>query len=209
MHPSERLNIVKNLQLKYDPEPFHSDQVAKLSLILFDELTALHALSTTERPLLEAAALLHDVGYARQNNDGHHKNSLRIILEENIPGFNPEETGIVANVARYHRKSLPAERHRHYAELDPDSRSIVRKLAALLRIADGLDRSHRRLVRDIKTIIDYHKVTFDVYHYGELRNEIAAAVKKADLFQAEFGRKPLFRSHYLSHIANFQRDPAL
>jgi len=192
------------MQIKYDPEPFHSDQVAKLSLILFDELTKLHTLSASERFLLEAAALLHDIGYARQNSSGHHKNSLCIILEEKIPGFNAEETGIIANVARYHRKSPPSERHRHYAELKRESRSIVRKLAALLRIADGLDRSHRSLVYALKAIIEQTKVVFNIYHFGELRNELTAAENKSDLFKAEFGREALFCANHLNHTANSQ-----
>jgi exopolyphosphatase/guanosine-5'-triphosphate,3'-diphosphate pyrophosphatase len=110
MNSTDRLAAVKTLQLKYDPEPFHSNQVTKLALQLFDELSALHGLSVPERLLLEAAALLHDIGYARES-DGHHKNSLKMILEYGLPGFNPTEIAIIANVARYHRKSLPAADH--------------------------------------------------------------------------------------------------
>ncbi|MFH1213555.1 MAG: HD domain-containing protein [Candidatus Neomarinimicrobiota bacterium] len=197
MSSSDRLDAVKNLQLKYDPEPFHSAQVAKLALQLFDGLLSLHGLSASERTLLEAAALLHDIGYARENDDGHHKNSLKMILENNLPDFSPTENTIIANVARYHRKSLPSENHRQYAALPSDAATIVRKLAALLRIADGLDRSHRSLVYEIKTIIEPRKVIFKIYHYGELRNEIAAAEKKADLFKTEFGLEAKLRPHYL------------
>mgnify|MGYP000845683952 FL=1 len=200
MSSDNRLSFVKNLQMKYDPEPLHSNQVAKLSLQLFDELTPLHKLSTSERLLLEASALLHDIGYASQNADGHHKNSLRIIMEAGtpaLPGFNPTETEIIANVARYHRKSLPSESHPHYAKLDSNSRSIVCKLAALLRIADGLDRSHRSLVSKVLTVIEPEKVIFDIFHFGELRNEITAAEKKADLFEIVYERQAVFRNQII------------
>ncbi|MFH1252056.1 MAG: HD domain-containing protein [bacterium] len=198
MTSPDRFAAIRNLQMRYDPEPFHSDQVAKLAMQLFDELLTLHKLSASGRTLLEAAALLHDIGYAWQNEAGHHKNSLKLILENHLPDFSPTETGIIANVARYHRKSLPSENHRQYAALPPDATAIVRKLAALLRIADGLDRSHRSLVYEIKTVIEPRKVIFKIYHYGELRNEIAAAEKKADLFENEFGCQAVFHSNYIN-----------
>jgi len=200
MSSDNRLSFVKNLQMKYDPEPLHSNQVAKLALQLFDELTPLHKLSASERLLLEASALLHDIGYALQNASGHHKNSLRIILETGtpaLPGFNPTETEIIANVARYHRKSLPSENHPYFAKLNSNARVIVCKLAALLRIADGLDRSHRSLVFRIHTIIEPEKVIFTIYHYGELRNEITAAKKKADLFEIVYERQAVFRNQVI------------
>jgi len=201
MNPSDRLAAAKSLQLRYDPEPFHSNQVAKLALQLFDELIALHGLSGNERILLEAAALLHDIGYARANDDGHHKNSLKMILEYGLPDFNPTETVIIANVARYHRKSPPSADHKYYVALEPEAAAIVRKLAALLRIADGLDRSHRSFVYEIKTIIEPHKVIFQIYNYGELRNEISAAERKADLFESEFGHQIIFRTYYINGIS--------
>ncbi len=200
MTSSNRLSAVKNLQLRYDPEPFHSNQVAKLALQLFDELAPWHGLSANERSLMEAAALLHDIGYSRGNNDEHHKNSLKMILENGLPGFNPTETVIIANVARYHRKAFPSPNHRHYATLTPEAATIVRRLAAFLRIADGLDRSHRSLVSDIKISLEAHLVVFRVYHYGELRNEITAAERKADLFKAEFGHEIAFRPQSIQNF---------
>ncbi len=200
MNSTDRLAAVKTLQLKYDPEPFHSNQVTKLALQLFDELSALHGLSVPERLLLEAAALLHDIGYARES-DGHHKNSLKMILEYGLPGFTPMEIAIVANVARYHRKSPPSADHKYYVALEPEAAAIVRILAALLRIADGLDRSHRSLVYEIKSVIEPRKVIFQIYHYGELRNEISAAERKADLFESEFGRQVIFRAYYIHSIS--------
>lgn len=201
MNSSDRLATVKSLQLQYDPEPFHSNQVTKLALQLFDELPALHGLSVPERLLLEAAALLHDIGYARENEDGHHKNSLKMILEYGLPGFTPTEIAIIANVARYHRKSPPSADHKYYVALEPEAAAIVRKLAALLRIADGLDRSHRSLVYEIKSVLEPRKVVFQIYHYGELRNEISAAERKADLFESEFGRQVIFRTYYINSIS--------
>jgi exopolyphosphatase/guanosine-5'-triphosphate,3'-diphosphate pyrophosphatase len=89
---------------------------------------------------------LHDIGYSRGNNDEHHKNSLKMILETALAGFNPTETVIIATPPVITVKAFPSPNHRHYATLTPEAATIVRRLAAFLRIADGLDRSHRSLV---------------------------------------------------------------
>ncbi|QYK49511.1 MAG: CHAD domain-containing protein [Phycisphaeraceae bacterium] len=136
---------------RYERE--HSEHVAMLSLRLFDHLLRADLLprgvSTNEcRTLLEAAAVLHDVGYLI-NYAGHHKHSMRLILNSAIPGFTKRQIGIIANIARYHRRAEPSGRHGSYKLLSRPDRRIVKALAAILRVADGLDRAHTQLISDI------------------------------------------------------------
>lgn len=134
-------------------EKAHSEQVAALSLAIFDQLVALSRLPKRSggpecRLLLEVAAVLHDIGYL-VNYSGHHKHSLRLIMNGDLPGLTARQTAIVANIARYHRRSEPTVRHAPYERLSKSDRRIVRQLAAILRVADGLDRAHSQAVESV------------------------------------------------------------
>lgn len=134
-------------------ERLHSEHVAKLSMRMFDQLSRYQALprrlSTTEcRSMLEAAAVLHDVGHL-VNYAKHHKHSMRLIFNSDIRAFTPRQLSIIANIARYHRRAEPSSRHARFKRLSRDDRNIVSKLAAILRVADGLDRSHTQAVHDV------------------------------------------------------------
>ena len=131
--------------VRFDWDVPHCRKVGHLAVTLFDQLTALHNLGAPERDLLEAAALLHDIGWT-VSHDKHHKHTYRLIQEnrQRLSSFTATEVVLVANIARYHRKSLPALKHEAFATLPAADREVVRKLAALLRIADGLDRPHRQ-----------------------------------------------------------------
>jgi exopolyphosphatase/pppGpp-phosphohydrolase len=131
---------------EYDAQ--HSHQVARLALRLFDELRAVHGLGPQQRLWLQYAALLHDTGMI-EGKKGHHKASLRIILDSPILPFGKTERRIIGSVARYHRGALPRERHRHFSRLKPATRRVVRILAAILRLANALDHSHQDVVQDI------------------------------------------------------------
>jgi exopolyphosphatase/guanosine-5'-triphosphate,3'-diphosphate pyrophosphatase len=119
---------------------------------LFDQTAALHGLGPAERGLLEVAGLLHDVGYD-VSQSAHHKHSLYLIRNADLDGFTSRERDLIANVARYHRKALPADRHAEYMALDDADRTLVRRLAALLRLADGLDADHFQVV-EAATVVD-------------------------------------------------------
>ena len=120
----------------------HAKQVQRLSLQLFDSIGARLWLDATDRAILSDAALLHDVGY-HINYEGHHKHSYHLILHAEFLGLSPEEQVIVAHVARYHRGSPPSRRrHRDFAQLDVAVQKRIRRLAAILRVADGFDRGH-------------------------------------------------------------------
>jgi len=122
-------------------EKKHATAVQSLALKLFDALADRLELTLDDRRILSDAALLHDVGY-HINYDRHHKHSYHLILHGDLLGLTPEEQVLIANVARYHRGAPPNKRHRNYGELDKPLRRRVKRLAAILRVADGLDRGH-------------------------------------------------------------------
>jgi exopolyphosphatase/guanosine-5'-triphosphate,3'-diphosphate pyrophosphatase len=127
----------------------HSRQVQRLALQLFDALGARIGCDPSERQTLSDAALLHDVGY-HINYQGHHKHSFHLIQHADLLGIPPEEQVLIAHVARYHRGSEPRRKHLLYWALDRDAREKVRRLSALLRLADGLDRGHVSAVERVK-----------------------------------------------------------
>lgn len=123
-------------------EPRHAATVRRTALSLFDQLRALHGLGNAEREYLEAAAVLHDIGY-HISHAQHHRHSYYLIRHSELLGFTDREIEIIANVARYHRKSHPKVKHEGFPRLGERDRQIVLALSALLRIADGLDRRHQ------------------------------------------------------------------
>lgn len=169
----------------------HALHVARLSLELFDELRPLHKMGPRERELLEYTALLHDVGW-HIGHSGHHKHSLYLIKNGDLEGFSPNELDVLANAARYHRKSLPKKSHPDYVALDEPSRDLVWKLASLLRIADALDRGHYANVTDIHTISRKQSVSIVVTTIADPQLELWAARLKSDMFQLTFHRHPRF-----------------
>jgi exopolyphosphatase/guanosine-5'-triphosphate,3'-diphosphate pyrophosphatase len=134
-------------------EEEHCRQDARLAVKLFDLTSDLHHLDDECRDLLHYAGLLHDIGYM-DGYQGHHKTAYRLIMQSELPGLTDREKQIVANVARYHRGSRPKLEHKGYAALDADDREIVAMLGAILRLADGLDRSHVDAVRDLEVWLD-------------------------------------------------------
>ncbi len=164
----------------------HSHHVAKLAVQLFDQTTALHKLGEREREWLEYAALLHDIGYLI-NSRQHHKHAYYLITNSDLDGLAAEENEIIANIARYHRRALPELKHKSYEGLPLKSRRTVQKLSALLRIADGLDRSQFAVVQKLKVKLG-NPVTIVLYTTSDPELEIWAARTRADLFVRVFRR---------------------
>jgi len=181
-----RMSSVLNLLHRLDNEPSHAEQVTKIALQLFDELKSLHGLKEKDRLLLQAAALLHDIGWL-QGAQSHHKSSMKLILKNDLLGWTDEEKLIIANIARYHRKALPKEKHSNFARLSDTAKQKVRKLASLLRIADGLDRSHGNYVKKVKCRLAKDQVKMTIYALSDLSAEIYGFEKKRDLFRETFG----------------------
>lgn len=135
-------------------ELVHARHVTGLTLELFDQFASLglHAYGRAERELLEYAALLHDVGIF-VSHVGHHRHSYYLIRHSPLAGFTNEEIEVIANLAYFHRKSLPKKRHAHFQVLPLATQRMVRKLSVLLRLAEGMDRSHLSLVRSVQTSV--------------------------------------------------------
>jgi exopolyphosphatase/guanosine-5'-triphosphate,3'-diphosphate pyrophosphatase len=165
----------------------HSRHVWMLAKRIFAELAGPFGLGETEERLLEAAALLHDVGYFI-NYDQHHKHSYHLVRHANLFGFTPREQELVANLARYHRKSPPKKKHDNFARLLPADQDLVRKLGGILRLADGLDRCRTGRVREIRCQLDHETLAIQLLGEGDLSVEIYGGQSKGDLFEEAFGR---------------------
>ncbi len=172
-------------------ESRHAATVRRMALSLFDQLHALHGLGNAEREYLEAASVLHDIGY-HISHAQHHKHSYYLIRHSELLGFTDREIAIIANVARYHRKSHPRVKHEGFPQLGERDQHIVRALAALLRIADGLDRRHQ----DIFTAITAEHRDGGIDLRLALKRdtdpgiELWGAARRKELFE-EFFRKPV------------------
>ena len=151
--PEVRLAAVRRFAAACHSEDGHAEQVTRLAEMLFDGTHALHGLDAGARFWLTCAGLLHDIGWV-DGQKGHHKTVMAMILSDATLPLSHEERAIVALVARYHRKALPKPTHGVYAALPAVSRDVVRSLAALLRVADGLDRSHTDAVSGLTVQLD-------------------------------------------------------
>ncbi len=175
------------LMLEHDPEPEHATQVCRIALELFDGALRLHGLASEHRRLLTAAALLHDTGYS-VDPMRHHKGSRDIILASILPGFAKQEQAIIACVARYHRKAHPKESHKVFCDLPRGLQEVVRRLAAILRVADGLDRSHCASVCAVRVRTTKTEIRLHVGQRRPNAMDINGAMKKRRLFEEVFGR---------------------
>jgi len=181
-------SVALGLGRRYQLDEPHGVRVAALALSLYDQLGDLHGLGGEERTLLEAAAILHDVGlYVSMAK--HHKHSYYLISESDLVGLDPRERAIVANVARYHRKAHPTTKHPEFAALSSEDRSVVERLAAILRAADVLDREHRQNVDAVKVRTGQNEFLLELEAEGDLLLEKWAARLKFDLFETVFGVK--------------------
>ena len=172
-------------QCRYERD--HAHQVERLALELFDALVPLHGLGPEDRRCLRWAAILHDIGVA-EGPAGHHRRAFRLILHARDLPLPDRERVLVALVARYHRKALPKRTHPHFASLGSRERRRVRTLAAILRVADGLDRTHRSAVRGTRCEIGPAVVRLRCKGEASQAEERLAASAKADLFERVFRR---------------------
>ncbi len=147
-HVGTVLSSCRALGRRFGYEHEHAETVLELARQLFDQTRALHGLDAHARVLLEAAALLHDIGVA-VNNDGHHKHSQYLIEASDLVGLGDHEKRLIALIARYHRRAAPSREHEEFARMRRKDRSMVERLAALLRLADALDRQHAGLIRAV------------------------------------------------------------
>lgn len=175
-------------------EEAHSLHVAALALAIFDQLGPELARAMGDRgfdaararQILEAAAVLHDVGYLI-NYASHHKHSYHLIVHADLPGWTSREVQVIANIARYHRCASPKRKHATFAVLARSDQQLVRVLAAVLRIADGLDRTHIQRVRSVGVQVRSGAAFFAVSADGAPDVDLWGAARKSRLFERIFG----------------------
>jgi exopolyphosphatase/guanosine-5'-triphosphate,3'-diphosphate pyrophosphatase len=166
----------------------HGRQVAKLAGMMLSQLIGRFELTPKDRPILEAASRLQDVGYLI-NYDQHHKHSYHLILNSRLAGFTPHDLELIANVARYHRGGLPKKKHGHFRRLSKLDRKRVRRLAGILRIAGGLDRSNSRNVQAVQLSGQDSALALRVFANDNPDVDIWAAQRRTELFEKAFDTK--------------------
>jgi exopolyphosphatase/guanosine-5'-triphosphate,3'-diphosphate pyrophosphatase len=186
------LSAARSLGRKYQYDENHAERVRELSELLFDELKTEQRMTDTHRLYLQVAALLHDVGLFVSSR-GHHKHSQYLISASGLFGLRQGELDIIGNVARYHRRALPQRSHTSYTSLERDERVLVSKLAAILRVANALDKLYPQKVSDLKLVREGDRIALTVPNVADLTMEKVALAERSDLFTEVFGKQFILR----------------
>jgi exopolyphosphatase/guanosine-5'-triphosphate,3'-diphosphate pyrophosphatase len=188
-YPDVRRRSVFELAERCNYYPEHSQHVARLAIGLFDQTRAIHGLTDHEREWLEYAAILHDIG-VHISYEGHHKHSYYLVKNGDLRGFEPDEIEAIALVARYHRQATPKRKHDGFADLRRRTRRTVRTLAAILRLAESLDRSHAQTISGFELHDRGDDDLLQLRTTGDAELELWSALRHAAPFERLTG-KPL------------------
>ena len=183
--PAHRDAAIERLAAACSGELEHGRTVSLLAGRIYQQLAAPFELASGDKLLLECAARLQDVGYVI-NYDQHHKHSYHLIRNSRLPGIRAHDLELIANVARYHRGAHPKRKHENLARLSPEDQSRVQRMAAILRLAGGLDRSRSQQVRDVQVRSEHDRVFIDVVADQEPLVDIWGAERRTDLFEKVF-----------------------
>ncbi len=175
---------------KFSNGTSHPEEVRRLAMMIFDEISAsVFEMPDRCRKILESAALLHDIGYY-VDSKGHNKHSQEMVLEHGLKGFTERETEYVACICRFHRGGLPdKEKHEIYCDCDKKERKMIKRLAGILKLADGLDRAHLSLIKKLKVNFDEENNIVEFIltpNMADYYPDITSAVRKRDLFEIGF-----------------------
>lgn len=179
---------VKEMLNKYSTDTEHAIEVERVAMLIFEEVSKkLFEMSAKEREFLKTASLLHDIGYFIEAK-GHNKHSMHLIIENGLDGFTEKETKIIACIARYHRGSLPDKNEQeYYKNLEKSERKIVKRLGGILKLADGLNKEHERIIENIKIEYDFsNNVAKIILISKNKKPDISTAIRKRDLFEIGF-----------------------
>ncbi|MBC7796870.1 MAG: HD domain-containing protein, partial [Pyrinomonadaceae bacterium] len=187
----KRLRGVFAVGRRFGYEESHSLQIASIAEKIFDALQNIEQMPRHDRTLLSAAAILHDVGY-HIAHESHHKHSLYLIKHSELTGFSAPETIIIANVARYHRGSLPKDKHFDFITLSDADKQTVWKLGAILRLADTLDRTYRNNISDIVFARNGKDILIEIISEVDCQNELETAIQKTEMFEIAFDCRIFF-----------------
>jgi exopolyphosphatase / guanosine-5'-triphosphate,3'-diphosphate pyrophosphatase len=188
-YPDVRRRSVIELAERCNYWPEHATQVARLATSLFDETRVVHALTDREREWLEYASILHDIG-VHISYERHHKHSYYLIKNGDLRGFDPDEIETIALIARYHRRATPRRRHEGFGDLPRKRRRAIVTLAAILRLAESLDRSHAQTVASVDLHDRGEDGLLQIRTGGDAELELWAAGRHAQPFERLLG-KPL------------------
>jgi exopolyphosphatase/guanosine-5'-triphosphate,3'-diphosphate pyrophosphatase len=200
----DRMEWVRLFARKCRANERHCEHVAKLALQIFDGVKSRYGLPESGRDVLQAAALLHDIGYIISHSK-HHKHTYHLIMHGDLPTFAPHEVELIANVARYHRRAFPKRSHPNLARIPSEDRRLIGQLSGILRIADGLDRTHSSSVTAVRTRSVGNRLRLGIEAIAAPDVERADAERKSDLFKKAFDtelelvwRHPLKRGRAVS-----------
>lgn len=189
--PADPLRLIREFVDRCRSDRRHVEQVRVLALTLHDQLAPLLGSTPEERWLLEAAALLHDVGQLVSYRK-HHKHSFQLITHAERLGLGARDRALVALISRYHRRKGPSRKHDDFAALTPEDQAIVRRVSGLLRVADGLDRGHTAAVdRVTVTALDDRCVirAYPRLQGADVSLEIWGAERKCDVLAKALKRE--------------------
>jgi len=189
--PDVRRRSVIELAERCNYHAEHAQQVARLAVAVFDQTRSRHGLGAREREWLELAALLHDIGMHIGHED-HHRHSAYLIRNGGLRGFEPAEIEAIALIARYHRLSPPKKSHPEFGALNAGQRKIVKNLAAILRLAEGLDRSHAQVVRNLDVHDRESHFAVQLTTAGDAELELWAAARHAKPLSRALGSRLRF-----------------
>lgn len=183
----DQRRVVEQMARRYGVSVPHARQVASLARRLFEMLEPLHKLPPERGRLLEAAAYLHDTGHYISDS-AHHKHSAYIVANSGMPGFTDAERHLIAMLCRYHRKSMPGSRHEGCQAMQAEDRQAMLLLVPLLRLADGLDRSHSQSIRSVECRLRPGSVVVEVRSRAGADLDLWAAERMSDVFRDLYGR---------------------
>jgi exopolyphosphatase/guanosine-5'-triphosphate,3'-diphosphate pyrophosphatase len=195
--PVDVVSTVRAFAERCNYDRAHAQHVRMLSLQIFDQLRrqvpdASGTWARREsRDLLEAAALVHDVGELI-SQDQHHRHSYDMIVHAELPGFTRREIEIIANIARYHRRKGPSPNHFNFRKLGDDDQRLVGHLVGILRVADGLDHTRTQTISAVRVDAEPRCVRFQAHAEQEPSLNLEYALRKADVFERAFHTQGAF-----------------
>ena len=205
-YPDVRRRSVIELgeRCRYWPE--HAQQVARLALAIFDQTRSVHGLGDHERDWLEFGALLHDVG-VHISYERHNRHSYYLIKNGDLRGFDPQEIEIIALIARYHRLGTPKKSHSGYGDLKRSKRRAVRALSAMVRLAEGLDRSHSQALAGIDLYPRADDYLARLRTAGDAELEVWAAHRHVAPLERVLGKPIRFEVAVSDHAVSDHKEP--
>jgi len=183
---ADQRRVVRSLAQRYGADKAHVRKVGELACQLFQELRSLHGLVSDGGRLLEAAANLYNIGHF-VNDAKHHRHSMYLVINSDLPGFEDRERLVIANLCRYHRKSMPTASHDTFQILHPEDRRAVVLLTPLLRLAVALDESREQRVERVEVALRESSVEIRLYSEKDVDIEQWHAQRVAQVFQQVYG----------------------